>query len=103
MSIYIKGLEKPKSCDSCYFYEDAMFYSFCRIRKALRINGIECNDDCPLVNVHAPHGDLIDRDTLNECCESVKNQPPTVAAICIAASIGQATPIIEAEREETEA
>lgn len=56
--------------------------------------------DFELAAIPTPHGDLIDRDILNECCESVINEPPTVAAICIAASIGQATPVIEAEGQQ---
>ena len=64
--IYIKGMEMPKSCASCYFkyvaFEglvkcDLAGHDF----KDYRETGYR--DDCPLVPV-PDHGDLIDRDAL---------------------------------------
>ena len=73
MSVLIKGFEMPKDCRDCPM---EMFYMNCgetRCRaenkilaenfKAIPFDGRP--DWCPLVEVPAPHGDLIDRDALN--------------------------------------
>lgn len=53
MSVLIKGMEKPKSCESCPFedFGGCMF----RVQK----------EDCPLAEVPTPHGPLIDWDELS--------------------------------------
>ena len=64
MSILIKDMEMPKSCNECTM----------SIEHACMINGNIISDywarldrptDCPLVEL-PPHGDLIDRDALYE-------------------------------------
>ena len=52
MSVLIKGMEKPKSCESCPFedFGGCMF----RVQK----------EDCPLVEIPTPHGRLIDADAV---------------------------------------
>lgn len=51
MSIIIKGMEMPKTCDDCF-----LPLQYCPY--AMKPNG-----ECPLVPVH-PHGRLIDADAL---------------------------------------
>lgn len=60
MSILIKGMEMPKNCDKCGFQSasrfcNAMSYNFCE-----RTDDIGRPDWCPLIEVHTPHGRLID-------------------------------------------
>ena len=50
----IKGMKMPKNCDDCFLSE----WSICNERFYCPF------DDCPLVEIPAPHGDLIDRDAL---------------------------------------
>ena len=54
----------------------------------------------PITNIPVPHGDLIDREILNECCEELMSEPASVAVVNLTAAIGQANPVIEAERSE---
>ena len=66
MSVLIKGMKMPKTCNECYMN----IAGTCAI-SAYRDDGYECvhggkPEDCPLVNVPTPHGPLID-------AEEVKN------------------------------
>lgn len=56
MSILIKGMEKPMSCDDCI-----VPLSKCDFlqRRA---------DECPIVEIPTSHGDLIDRDIVRDEC-----------------------------------
>lgn len=70
MSILIKGMEMPKSCWFCNFcraYDEPNQGFFCvAIEADLHRSNIQKkrSDDCPLVEVPTPHGDLIDREAL---------------------------------------
>ena len=46
MSVLIKGMEMPKNCFLCRFKN---------------IGICESKEDCPLIEVPTPHGDLIER------------------------------------------
>ena len=61
MSILIKGMEMPTSCDVCRFAVDGWCY-VCLPESKVERKRITTNY-CPLVPV-PPHGDLIDRDAL---------------------------------------
>lgn len=67
MSILIKGMEMPKTCEECTFgYEEDVAWMACipqgvSVRKE-SVQGI-CDPHCPIVEVPAPHGDLIDIDS----------------------------------------
>ena len=50
-----------------------------------------------LKEIPTPHGDLVDRDILHECYESLMEEPDSVAFTCLTADIDQATPVIDAE------
>ena len=67
MSILIRGMEMPKSCNACMFD----VYGLCLINKNIEAED-ELTHSCPLIPV-PPHGDLIDRDALMDSFrESVK-------------------------------
>lgn len=53
MSVLIKGMKKPKSCDECPLADS---YMAC---DAQSIN-------CPIIEVPTPHGRLIDADALEQ-------------------------------------
>lgn len=62
MGLYIKRMKKPSDCQCCVMYRNGYCGAkggFCR-----RSKGVD--DDCPLVEVKTPHGDLIDADKLRK-------------------------------------
>ena len=67
MGIYINGMEMPKDCDSCPFFDDDADYPICTI--TMHSRGYNWSpigqimSDCPLAPV-PPHGRLIDADAL---------------------------------------
>ena len=67
MSILIKGMEMPTSCDNCWALDDYGDYPRCRITEEQRGYNFRIRekrmDKCPLVPV-PPHGRLIDADAL---------------------------------------
>lgn len=73
MSVFIKGMEKPTDCGYCDFYR----WGYCHVKHAR----VECedgvDDDCPLIEVTEPHGNLIDYnfvyDELEKICTRCKN------------------------------
>lgn len=77
MSVLIRGMEMPKSCWFCNFcraYDEPNQGFFCvAIEADLHRSNIQKkrSDDCPLVEVPTPHGDLIDREVMNckDCCQ----------------------------------
>lgn len=66
MSILVKGMRMPKSCSYCDFYN--MHLVRCtRIPKWLEIDVCNYRDkECPIVEVSATYGRLIDADALIE-------------------------------------
>ena len=76
MSILIKGMEMPKSCGNCYMF--SFLSDSCRITNHVTE---EMNDkmfdrrfdDCPLISVPEPHGDLIDKNELTMCSYDLDN------------------------------
>lgn len=61
MSVLIKGMEMPKSCNECRFSVDGWCY-VCKPQSEEERKRITTNY-CPLVEI-PPHGRLIDADTL---------------------------------------
>lgn len=58
MSVLIKGMEMPQRCKECdLFIEDACYAK--GYRDYRRIMDKSKPDDCPLVEIHTPHGRLI--------------------------------------------
>ena len=71
MSVFIKGMEMPKNCMECPFRNIGVdsYICFCpgvdgRKYYEFWYGEICIPDDCPLVEVHVPHGRLIDGDVL---------------------------------------
>ena len=70
MSVLIKGMEMPKTCDDCILLRHYRFLGepiLCCVandRVLVEVEEYERDkkrlSDCPLVEVLAPHGDLID-------------------------------------------
>ena len=79
MSILIKGMEMPKSCDECRItvFEDTNcvpeLFCGCPIVFKAHPQGVGHRPDyCPLVPI-PPHGDLIDRDALAKMCQEMQS------------------------------
>lgn len=89
MSVLIKGMEMPKTCDDCF-----LPLRYCPY--AMKPNG-----ECPLLPV-PPHGRLIDADALKVSLafaeETAKWAVPALRAVLMV--IDEMPTIIEAEREE---
>ena len=61
MSVLVKGFDKPKNCRVCDFNSSDCF---CKINHGkIDRDDWTCDKECPLVEVPAPHGDLIDIDS----------------------------------------
>ena len=64
MSVLIKGMEIPTSCEKCPFEREILSRYVCAISGKVRNWGLETRlSDCPLVHV-PPHGRGIDADAL---------------------------------------
>ncbi len=68
MSVFIKGFDKPKNCFGCDFNS---YDCFCKLSHG----GIDrddwtCDKPCPIIEVPAPHGRLIDADALKNYIEN---------------------------------
>jgi len=69
MSILIRGMEIPEECNACPLANYNMGTMYCKALtpspKGFHIIEFEGRrEDCPLVEVKEPHGDLVDRDEL---------------------------------------
>lgn len=75
MSILIKGMAMPKSCDDCKLRngmgkgDGKVIYHCAPLAKWVVPNPLAETNDCPLVPV-PPHGRLIDVDALTDAIES---------------------------------
>lgn len=71
MSVIIKGMKMPKSCDSCDLiqFDDEELEAHCPLSPYYRWCGTPPDyrpEGCLLVEVPTPHGDLVDRDDLTD-------------------------------------
>lgn len=73
MSILIKSMEMPKGCITCMFKSESLFNRtmWCEWLDDPLGDYTKCDEewrhpDCPLVEVHVPHGRLIDGDNVIE-------------------------------------
>ena len=72
MDVLVKGMKMPKSCGRCPMmrpgnYKGQAFPCTCHAKDCFPIkpSELDLRDGlCPLVELHTPHGDLIDRDIL---------------------------------------
>ena len=67
MSVYIPGMEMPKSCRDCGIEQEGFWCGALEGYQNTRCFTNERREDCPLFPV-PPHGDLIDRDALMKMC-----------------------------------
>lgn len=67
MSLLINGVDMPKCCDDCAFYQDDI-YPACKFLwddfDNYRYPAIERDKNCPLSEIPTPHCRLIDADRL---------------------------------------
>ena len=95
MSVIVKGMEMPTTCRECVIGNPKA--KTCIIGKP-KMN-TKRRDDCPLIEVKEPHGDLVDRgwvrDSINNSCWLEHND--YLEAIGI---IDDAPAVIEAEGRE---
>lgn len=66
MGLYIKGMKMPKCCRICDFNAFSMY---CRITRSEIDRDYEYRErlsDCPISELPDKHGDLIDRDALEQ-------------------------------------
>lgn len=61
MSILIKGMDMPISCEKCPFCYD---YLHCSIDDSLHMYLYNRHPNCPLIEIPTPHGRLIDANKL---------------------------------------
>lgn len=70
MSVIIKGMKMPRSCEYCRFSGIGGLRNervVCMFTGAnAYMNTVQYLDDCPLIEVPTPHGRLIDADELLE-------------------------------------
>ena len=120
MSILIKGMEMPDSCEKCLYSSWSNYYQIyvCNAiwkDEPVLFNGKQIKstaiarsgraDNCPLVPVPTPHGDLIDRKKLLENAGGVYTARPEEAQKIqheinkVLFAIQDAPTVIEAEGE----
>lgn len=94
MSILIRGMEMPKNCQECGLYIEGACYAK-GYRDYRSIMDTSKPDDCPLIEIPAPHGRLIDADKLIDTL-GVSDDDIYVQDI-----LQDAPTVIEAEGSET--
>ena len=63
MSVIIKGMDMPKSCDECRFCNDTCngFYPYyCYLLNESYSSCEQFKQHCPLVEIPKNHGDIVD-------------------------------------------
>ncbi len=123
MSILIKGVEMPKSCDKCIYAGWSNFFQIyvCEAIKKeepVLFNGKQVKstdiarsgraDNCPLIEVPEPHGRLGDLDRLEQMFADIDDAPysgfdgtePFYSAEDAAQIIGLAPTVIPASKGE---
>lgn len=76
--ILIKGMEMPKSCETCQLATVSYYYTWCPLTKCFMKRGYSFKN-CPLVEL-PPHGDLIDRDFIKNNGISLNDAPTVIPA-----------------------
>lgn len=64
MGVYIKGMKMPRYCDECKLLYDCAYCIALEKTTDWKTSHKRRRDDCPLVEVKALHGRLIDADAL---------------------------------------
>lgn len=63
MSVLIKGMEMPETCEKCGMHVAMILFSDGKIGHCMLLKGRADKRNCPLVEI-PPHGRLIDADAL---------------------------------------
>ena len=67
MSVLIKGMDMPKGCKDCPLCSEFQVCNILNKSMTIYIENplwVDEPDECPLVEIPTPHGDLIDRDAI---------------------------------------
>lgn len=76
MSVYIRGMEMPESCEDCIFFTSKPVSRCTLIGNIISSFDDDRLSDCPMVEVTTPHGRLIDADgVLAWWCEEEEDSP----------------------------
>jgi hypothetical protein len=86
MSVIVKGMEMPKSCDSCDLiqFDDEGLEAHCPLSPYYRWCGTPPDyrpEGCPLVEIPTPHGRLIDAEVAETAYPLMKHQLMTIPTI----------------------
>ena len=75
MSVLIKGMEMPTSCSRCICCRGSNYSQCTRLNRFVDWEYWHNTKpkDCPLVEIAAPHGDLIDKNEVIEYCYRLIN------------------------------
>ena len=101
MSVLIKGMKMPESCAECKKAR-LQFYIKCEEHEYVS-NGLQMKMrslTCPMTELPAEHGDLIDRDTLSRSLESLCDRVCQYSkaqrkVMCGACPLGDAFAVVE--------
>ena len=98
MSVLIQKIDMPSMCCVCpchdYDMETNRYYCQALKDEPRIIDENTRRDDCPLVDIHTPHGRLIDASKLPI---ELVDEDGFCAAVCFSGYIEEAPTIIEAE------
>lgn len=100
MSMLIIGVNPPKSCYACSWYNKVE----CPVNDGRYYYRVQRHPSCPLIEL-PPHGRLIDADAVNkamdERIEKLKDDKSIYEASCVATALDMFAPtVIEAEGEK---
>ncbi len=104
MSIYIEGMEMPRTCYDCKFRKRNGLELVCPVlEKSYKIADTQVlfvrEKDCPLIEVPEPHGRLIDADALLRYWEGLAYSGGDCELYSCMADIRDAQTIIPASKE----
>ena len=93
MGVYIKKMDKPMSCASCKLCVD----DDCILQEELYLSWAKQREHCPLIEVKASHGDLINK---NELLKEIHNYLIDLANIAEPIQIQSWANIVNADDSE---
>ena len=112
MSVLIKGMEMPETCEDCIFFTSKPVSRCTLLGNIISSFDDDRLSDCPMVEIETPHGRLIDADTImeqwgldkatkyrNETAEQQHFSYSTMMMYEIADILDDAPVVIEAEGE----
>ena len=108
MSVLVKGMEMPETCDECEFHCYHSYGEYVCVAAPLLypFNLANCKGRrktfCPLVEVPAPHGDLIDIDSKITIAIKDGLKVTTVRKLLNDTAVRLPKTVIEAEDGDTE-